>query len=282
MGALRGVKTHFQTHGSIHAVWLIGLLIAIISWLLLGERDGNVVRDYISFAASVASLVLAVVAIFYALISNQSFSETVGSLKSTTENVHKAARNIADSSSILADHSERMLGEVSRVPTAVQALSERMEAALAQSQVQAPQSVDSAALDSENGSETVKFFYDTVFGGKACLYIVALSQLKNKPFSTSEIFQDNVNQSVCENFLGGYLHALRGTHIFGIDIEFSDSASRRTFSVVSLGQFSASDIIREFSSIGPADNIIRKNIDKYFFGEQADSEPPLSASDESS
>lgn len=67
------LRSHMQRHGFVHALWTISILILIIASLLLGLPNGNLIGDYIAFSASIAPLVLAVVAIFYSIISNHPF-----------------------------------------------------------------------------------------------------------------------------------------------------------------------------------------------------------------
>jgi hypothetical protein len=122
---MKALREHLRLHGAVHAVWTIAMLLGIVAALLLMSPNGNAVGEYIAFATSIASLVLAVVAIGHALIANQSFSETVGSLKTSTDGVQAAAREICTVSVELSHQSERLIGEFSELPPAVRAISAR-------------------------------------------------------------------------------------------------------------------------------------------------------------
>ena len=119
------MKVHFQKYGFVHAFWLITILIMIIAGLLLRAPSGDKIGDYIAFAASIASLVLAIVVIFYSMISNQGFSETVGSLKTLATTVHESANDIKLVSSDFVDKASEIFGELSEIRPEVRAISEK-------------------------------------------------------------------------------------------------------------------------------------------------------------
>jgi len=101
-----GLRKHFQLHGSVHAWWAIAVLILIIAALLLFMPNGTAVNEYISFASSLSSLLLAVVAMFYAFISNQNSSENVSDLRAS-------ALQITNSSGALSNISKDLYQQIS-------------------------------------------------------------------------------------------------------------------------------------------------------------------------
>jgi hypothetical protein len=251
------LRSHFKAHGSVHAVWLIAVLIGIIAALLLIMPNGKSVGDYIAFAASIASLVLAVVAIGQSLIANQSFSETIGSLRASAENVETAARNIADTSNTLSDQSERMIGEVSRLPPAFEELSSRLNERLT------PPAFSSGAEEGEPPllSNPMSLFDNTSYGGKATLYIASLARTYSKPIELDKIFQD----AVWQNFVAGYLQALIVSPSFGLKIRLSSEGGGTKFLVDDMGEFPMSDIISQFRNAAQLiQDQNQKRIDSYF------------------
>lgn len=78
----------------IHLSWIIVLLILSGAALVSTSPDGIVIRDYISFASAISSIALAIVAIFYSMISNQSFSQTIGALNLSANKIDSTAREI--------------------------------------------------------------------------------------------------------------------------------------------------------------------------------------------
>jgi hypothetical protein len=230
------VKDYFRTYGHIHAIWTIALLIAVIAWLLLGERNGNIINTYISFASSLASLILAVVAIFYAVISNQSHSETIGTLRVSSDSLETAARNIADTSTVLNRRFEDVVGQVAMVPAAVEALSAKLDeraAVAAEAQLPEVQGTD---------NETLRLFNDMKFGGQVFMYILAKSAKELKAFNTDKVF-DKERTSTWDSMLLGFCIAVSGTRPCGIeldDIEYEDDIVYKTRS---FGKFSADELI---------------------------------------
>lgn len=101
-----GLQKHFQLHGSVHAWWTIAVLILVIAALLLFMPNGTAINEYISFASSLSSLLLAVVAMFYAFISNQNSSENVSDLRAS-------ALQITNSSGALSNISKDLHQQIS-------------------------------------------------------------------------------------------------------------------------------------------------------------------------
>lgn len=257
---MAGLWAHFKNHGAIHALWMIGVLLLIIAALLIRSPGGNIIAEYFAFATSIASLVLAIVAIFHSVVSNQSFSETIGSLRTSAESVQTAARNIADTSAILSEQSERMIGEVSRLPPAFQELSEKINEKFTQ---------DTGEAENRQGGVLnigLAYFDETVYGGKLSFYILALSHLRSKNFSIYDMFADQV---VWSNFISGYMHAIRITKPCDIDLGYntSDESDSMLFILTSIGSLPVKEIVNSFSKMDDEyTKPERQIVDSYFFG----------------
>jgi len=76
-------------------VIIMVLTIATFIFIQFGCEDQDLVQ-YLSFAGSITSLVLGIVAIFYSIVSNQQSSENFGKLKEAVTKIEEGARIISD------------------------------------------------------------------------------------------------------------------------------------------------------------------------------------------
>lgn len=188
---------HLERHGGVHATWIIAVLTAIIAALLLRLPNGNSVGDYIAFAASIASLVLAVVAIGQSLIANQSLSTTVGSLNTASSNLERASENLEDISKGLETRFEEIAGEVARMPVAVAQLEAKITGTMPQQPAQetgvGKDRFDTGAtLTRSEGVEEAQTTLSTLKGLKngsqVALYVLAQSYRTQKAFNSTDMF----------------------------------------------------------------------------------------------
>ncbi|HEY6331178.1 MAG TPA: hypothetical protein VI756_17760 [Blastocatellia bacterium] len=107
----------------IHAFWIIGDLVAIIIYLLVKRfgDNGNVVT-YVSFASTMASLILAVVAILYAFISNASLSQNITAINNAASDVSAQAKQLSEASTELTGKIEGIPPSIKSVETKVDLL----------------------------------------------------------------------------------------------------------------------------------------------------------------
>lgn len=240
------ITDHFRSHGHVHAIWIIALLVAIVAWLLLGERDGKVINEYISFASSLASLILAVVAIFYAIVSTQSQSESVGALNASVREIASAAGNISRTSAALEEKAESMIGEVRGIAPAFEDLRNR---------------VNAASLDTAPKTPTGLSILDNVsYGGKVGFYLVALSLQQSKGFNPYNVFE---NDAVWSNWIMGFLHAVRAWKPCGVILDFASDDENYVFRASVAGQFPTKDIIARIEETHSLDEQV-KSIKDYF------------------
>jgi hypothetical protein len=261
---MKGVLAHLRIHGAVHALWMISLLILVIAALILMMPDGKSVGDYIAFATSIASLVLAVVAIGHSLISGQSFAETVGSLKSSADDVKNAATNVCEVSNILSGQSERLLLEFGALPPAVKAISDKLDAQFAPSQ----QSIPANGELQLDGQENV-FSGPMPNGLRLAIYSMIRSFSTGKPIVTEQFKISQVWQS----WISGSLGTLLIVKPAGIDLKFESQG----IVVSSLGSLDAAKIERGARDIFQASiPELLLAVDQYFVGGDLDTKTTAS------
>lgn len=105
----------------IHASYIMFVLGSIIVALITIEWS-SIPRlpELITFALTVSSLILALLAIVYAYVSNFSSQQTTGRLISATETIVKSAEDVRRATDILAT-------QVSDIPSLVSSVGERVD-----------------------------------------------------------------------------------------------------------------------------------------------------------
>lgn len=236
-------------------IWTIALLIFIVSGLLIVTPNGNTISSYISFAASIASLILAVVAIFYSIISNQSFFQSIGVLNTIAENIKSNSETINCSISEFHEKSDNLIHRISDVPQSVEKLADGINSRL--ESIAIP---DSNTPKKESNNSTKESFEKPSVGVTISLYMIAQSIEHNKPFRTSDIFEDNG----VEGYVNGVLGAIRSLKIHGLSLAYS----KGEYTVNDPGDFNADNTISYArSSKNAFSKKLRNQVDDFFSSE---------------
>lgn len=104
---------------TINLLWVIGILLLIITAFSVVTPSGELLRDYITFAASIASILLALVAIFYAFVSNGSLTSTLNDVRSAASSLAAETSKINDASSGLSKEAEEVIRRLENLPDKV-------------------------------------------------------------------------------------------------------------------------------------------------------------------
>lgn len=175
----------------IHSFYILTILITIIIVLISvkwGEIENLV--DLISFALTISSLILAILAIIYAVYSNNSFSSNITKLDISSEKINNSATIVSNLSNIL-------LEKIEQIPTILNSIEEKTDATqLLISKLNFPNftttqedSFDPNKVDLEN------FVYQNSISGQTLLYILYQSLINKKEFNLKEI---------CDKYTLGY------------------------------------------------------------------------------
>lgn len=200
------VGEHFRRVGHIHGIWIICVLLAIISGLMLRIPNGDKVAEYISFSSSIASLVLAVVAIFYSIISNQSIAENLGSLDKTSARIDSTSDQLEVIASSIENNFTKIFDEFGLITPEMRKISEKFDKVLEpQSETKSYKSTPKD--DADIGIPTYGV-YGKAAGERVAWYTIAKSIKTEKPINTDIIFKDH---SPFRYYVSGYLTALGNT-----------------------------------------------------------------------
>lgn len=91
----------------IHALYVFGILTTVIIALTTSKwGDNPKLVEYVNFFATLASLVLAILAIVYAYFSNFAVFQSIGEIKSASGAISTTARDVSDAAAELKDRIE--------------------------------------------------------------------------------------------------------------------------------------------------------------------------------
>lgn len=240
---------HLRNHGAIHASWLFGGMALVIAALLLTSPNGALVNDYISFASSLASLILAVVAIFYSIIANQDVTKNIGALAASAQEMNNRATAVGALADTLSQATEKILTEFSTFGPTVEEISNKIDRSVLP-QPNSGGSSESAELPLED-SGIIKD--DPAMATLLTLYIVAKTHLRGvNKVSIERMFVDN---QVWDNFCSGCMDTIKTLRPCGIVLNKFGGEKNESgrviyyYSVQDLGSFKATEVLEYIARV---------------------------------
>jgi ABC-type multidrug transport system fused ATPase/permease subunit len=197
-------KTHF--------CYIVGILVSIIIGLISSDYGTNeAVVAYISFALTLSSILLALVAIVYSFISNASLSGNISGLFQASSDIKKSSSVLSSLVQELKDELKIMSDRVVQTHDVVQRLT-NPDRSPGDPGVKESESLSSLLQGVENRSS---------YAGLLSMYLAAVAYEKRKPIDMKNIssfyWEDD------SNYLLGWLMALDAMRIIKID---ADSKNR--------------------------------------------------------
>ncbi|MFC2150736.1 hypothetical protein ACFLQV_04455, partial [Calditrichota bacterium] len=95
--------------------WLLVCLLIIILFLITQRFDGDKAVQFISLAAAITSIVLAMLAIVYAFIVNTDFNRTLQRISSTSEILKGISENLAKDVGGYSEKVDHLPSTISRI-----------------------------------------------------------------------------------------------------------------------------------------------------------------------
>ena len=251
-----GIQAYAKEKGYVHLLWIIAVQILIISGLLLLTPNGNTITAYIAFASSVASLILAVVAIFYSIISNQAFYQHIGSLQGLAEGIQKESGAINTNLKTFSERAEGLVAAIADVPGSVDRLASTLD-----DRLNTISPVKVTSKDKAAGA----FFTRATTGTNIALYLIVKAFGGGEKVNLEDVF----SQQRLKNYVGAVLTVLALTKYRGVEIDFRGFV----YTVVNTGEIDCEAILAKAKiSTGLTQKAIAE-IDAYFAALVA---PPVS------
>lgn len=200
---------------TINLLWVIGVLIMIVAAFAVVAPSGDVLQGYISFASAIASILLALVAIFYAFVSNQSVSNTLSELRGAATALSNETSRLRTASSGLSDEADQILRRLSSVPTALSEMSgelnRKIEDLAGQQTFRTTQANDPVPPNTfDPGGKPVSLVVS--------LYIIYLAYQNKNYINIDEIFKEPEYKFMAD-YLSGFLEAMKYFNKYGVDVE---------------------------------------------------------------
>lgn len=173
-------------HYQIHFGYIISILVSIIV-ILITIKWGAIPKlvELISFSLTISSLVLAILAIVYAVYSNNSFGQNIAHLESSSSNIVTATQSLGEVSNILITkfHSmPELLEDINKKTDHTQLMLTQLSEKNLQS---APAKfIKSASIESDNIRNVVN---TTSMNGRFILYALKLAKDSQKEFPPREL-----------------------------------------------------------------------------------------------
>lgn len=190
----------------IHACYIVAILVAIIIALTTSKwGDNPKLVDFVNFAATLTSLVLAVLAIIYAFLSNASVAKSMNEITSASSAMSTTADNISNAAKELSNRIET-------IPTKLESMEGQFKELASSLQRSDPIPV------AENPNTNVTWTTESMSGfiGKAnlemwlALHTFYLSFKTGKSFHLTELFFENIEAQPA------YKGAFIPMYIFGV------------------------------------------------------------------
>ena len=241
----------------VHLGWIVVILILSLCALVIYSPSGEVIKDYVSFAGAISSIILASIAIIYSFVSNQNIANATASLLSSVGSADDSARRVKESAAAIDDAVSKLRAEFGGIGPAVEGISKKLE------EVTLPFSPaeEGAAIKAEAQKDLPLGMSP---GVDATFYALALSHANNdKPLVFTEIFAGAEGGGTWVDYCLGVASALAASRPFGMTIhrEQLKDGRRSKYSVSSWGSIDPDEIIS-------APNIIpgwtREAIEAYF------------------
>lgn len=177
---------------------IIAALIAIVICLIsIRWYDIPNLAGLISFALTVTSLVISVLAIGYAVISNLSFSQNITTLNNASEEMSTTAKDVSEAA-------KELKGKIEAIPTKLESMEDKFDQLISFRQTfESQDTTPLSQTENEATLEIVDLFVKKVPGnGWIGCYISFLSYKKKKSFDILTAFPFSDKESNGMYFMG--------------------------------------------------------------------------------
>lgn len=217
-----------ETKYKIHFSYIISILLVIIVVLASVEwSDNSDLIKYISFASTIASLLLALLAIVYAYLSNATFSKNITLINEVSNELKTNTSNLSIISETLEKDLKKLPLTLEGVDKKVDALPELLSK-LTPKEIIKKEEVNSAISNLTEVFSVKEFLETSSYTGLLSLYGIVLAHAEKTPFN----LQDFTNEiEILEfDYSLGYLIA---SSAFGI---FNYKSSKSIWNITEMNQ----------------------------------------------
>lgn len=239
---------------TLHLLWIIAVLVAVIAAFVVITPSGDLLKEYISFASAISSILLALVAIFYAFISSGTVNSTLSDIKAAAQTLTAQADRLTLTSSGINGEAQDILRKLSALPDHVTEF--RGEVARKIDDLVSSKLPNELDAESGRGARS--------FGHNISIYILARASKSKRSFDINKIF-DGQNDATPRWYCLGIIEILKYYKVNGLCVEGIEGK----YYVTDMGSFNADEIIsRTKKSLEKINSDVLKagieRIDNYF------------------
>lgn len=246
---------------TVHLAWIIVILLFALCAVTIYSPDGAIIKDYVSFAGSIASIILASIAIIYAFISNQGVADAAVQLVQSTKSAESASHRVEAGAAAIEGALDTLRKDFSNLAPTVEVISKKLEEA---NFPFASSSEQTSAVVEEQG--TLPFGLSPGIDGT--LYTLALSSKLGQPkVNFRSIFPaEDEFARAWSDYCQGVATTLMGTRPCGISLarEKVGEPGETEFQVLDWGDTSPGSIIDSVTKGEMIGRYARDVIDGYF------------------
>lgn len=219
-------KKLLKTHG----FYIILILVLVIILLSTLRFSGSIeLVSYISFASTISSLFLAIIAIIYSFVSNNSLNQTIGQFSNITDQITKNANTISEVTNNLDK-------KIEQIPEYIKTVEENTNETLGivkdwaiNNSKSSPDLNEKDSSFDLNNSQIESYLIQSSFAGKILFYACKLSTVKGKELNLSILTEVNM-----EEYLAGYLISSSALDL--LEYEISTVENKRYYKITSLNE----------------------------------------------
>lgn len=203
----------------IHAFYILGILIVAIIFLIsIKWYDIPKLAELVTFGLTVTSLVLAILAIAYAVYSNSSFTQNITTLNDASQEIRTTAKNISEAA-------ERLSRKIETIPTKLESMEGKFDQLMFERPTKAKDVLIADTAETKTVPEMVDFFAEnSPIAIWISSYISFLSYEKRKAFHLYKPFSEgNLNGE----FTMGFLDTMQSVNL--LNYENNDGFCQITF-----------------------------------------------------
>lgn len=217
----------------IHAFYILTILVVTIV-ILVSVEWSTIPRlvDYIAFALTMSSLILATLAIVYSIYSNSSLATLLGEVSQASREIDRASRDLADSNAELRSEFSKLPKRFDLVDANLAETKEIIKEYAVSGELEQKRSVQPESVDiqAEIPTELIDKFLDkSSVRGLEMLLMASLSHKSNTAFKFSEIKDKYSEYAGTEDYFVAYMVASASLGLCGYS---HDAQQRLSFSYV--------------------------------------------------
>lgn len=205
----------------IHRSYIIGFLGFAVVMLITAQYGGpnNEIFSYLSFASTITSLVLSILAIFVTVKSSMDLNKQFGSVNTVSKQIDDTLKKLNEAESKLNETSNNISNQVNTIAEEVE---KRLVPRFDKSDelmsnmsnlINGNNSQQNREFHTDNQIDKEIFLSETPRYGLYSLYACVLSKEKNKHISLSDIFDDRSDQM----YALGFIAALKSSDLLRFD-----------------------------------------------------------------